>query len=299
MDQTTEQQDDALSFDPFDGDFGDRETRVVDAIVDAPAPIRCHVCAGPIHAGTKVRRIVETRADLEGMPAEDAGVVTAADMAEYERTRTEFLICSTCCDAARNDAVDERGDGRRLERRYGVGERRRIMAEPLDTGSLSRTQRKILLLMRTHGPASFAGGTRTFGYRVTENGVLIQAYQAPELFLCRRGLIRTAPMNAPGRWYRLTEQGEARAARLVDPSARRGGRGYVPPAVPDEGAILAALRHAVDQDDPALARYPAAPETIAAIRRGWQLRGWIRLQRFTGHGRAAAARMVEVQGERG
>jgi len=161
-----------------------------------------------------------------------------------------------------------------------------------DNARLTPTQRRILLLMRAHGPARFSGGTKRLGWRVVENGVLIQAYQEPELFLARRGLIQETPMNAPGRWFRLSAHGEVRAARIYDPEAtKRGGRWIcVPPASPDEGTVRAALRHAVDAADPALARFPTDPDTLAGIRRVCRLRGWIWSGRVTAHGRAEAFR---------
>ncbi|PWC89801.1 hypothetical protein TSH100_03960 [Azospirillum sp. TSH100] len=118
-------EDAALGFDPFDGDYGDGETRIIDAIVEAPEPVRCHICAGPIKPGTKVRRIVETSADLEDIPEFGSDCVTKADLATYERSRSEYLICEPCCDAARKDNADESGEGDRLDRRYALGERRR------------------------------------------------------------------------------------------------------------------------------------------------------------------------------
>lgn len=171
------------------------------------------------------------------------------------------------------------------------------MTDAADNAKLTPTQRKILLLMRTHGPAHFAGGTRRFGWRVVENGVLIQAYQEPELFLARRGLIQKTPMNAPGQWYRLSPQGEERAARIYDPAAKESGCGrvYVPPVTPDEETIRAALRHAVDAADPALARYPADPAVVAGIQRAWRLRGWLWLGQVTAHGRAEAVRAMTGQ----
>ena len=83
-----------------------------------------------------------------------------------------------------------------------------------DRKPLTPTQRKILRLMRDHGAALISGGTRIFGSVVIEQGVLIRAYQSPEHFLVARGLLKPIQMNAPGRWYRLTEDGERRAAHL-------------------------------------------------------------------------------------
>lgn len=84
------------------------------------------------------------------------------------------------------------------------------------SSSLTKRQRQILILMRQHGPAKFAGGTRGFYWRVLPYGVAIQAYMDPELFLKNRGLLTITPVNAPGTWYRLTEEGERRATRLKD-----------------------------------------------------------------------------------
>ncbi|MGR0183183.1 hypothetical protein [Azospirillum aestuarii] len=123
MTDTSQPNDDAaLYFDPFEGDYGGGETRIVDAIVTAPDPVRCHVCAGPIKPGTKVRRIVETCADLEDMPEDESQGVAVSDLRRYELGRSDYLICETCCDAARKDAED---GGERLDRRYSVGFNRR------------------------------------------------------------------------------------------------------------------------------------------------------------------------------
>ncbi|WP_431861312.1 hypothetical protein [Azospirillum sp.] len=125
----TTERDAALEFDPFEGDYGDGETRIINEIVDAPDPVRCNICAGPIKPGTKVRRIVETTADLEDMPAYGRDVLTAEDLAAYERGRSEHLICEACCAAARKDDADDSGEGERLERRYTVGFNRRAKAK--------------------------------------------------------------------------------------------------------------------------------------------------------------------------
>jgi len=84
--------------------------------------------------------------------------------------------------------------------------------------SLTRRQRQILELMHKHGPAKFHGGTRGFHWRVLEYGVAIQAYQDPEMYLARRGLIAEAPMNVPGKWFRLTADGADLAAKVASNS---------------------------------------------------------------------------------
>jgi hypothetical protein len=92
----------------------------------------------------------------------------------------------------------------------------------LDRKPLTRTQRKILWLMREHGegPVMIAGGTRDFYWaRPREDhpaSLIIHAYMDPDLFLRRRGLIEEVQQNAPGRFYRLTDHGAARAAALVE-----------------------------------------------------------------------------------
>ena len=120
--------DAALAFDPFEGDYGDGETRIINEIVDAPEMIRCNVCAGPIKPSTKVRRIVETTADLEDMPESSNSVITAADLVNYERGRSEHFICEHCCDAVRKGAAEDGEEYRRVEARYRIGFRRREKA---------------------------------------------------------------------------------------------------------------------------------------------------------------------------
>ena len=79
---------------------------------------------------------------------------------------------------------------------------------------LSKRQRQILLLMRQHGNALFAGLTRKFSWSMTEHGLCIRCYQYPQHFLKARGLIEVVSTNHPGTWYRLTDDGRRRAARL-------------------------------------------------------------------------------------
>jgi len=84
-----------------------------------------------------------------------------------------------------------------------------------DTKPLTRRQRQILALMADNdGSAAFAGGTRDFRWFNSDYGLVIQAYQEPEFFLRSRGLIRRIESNAPGRWYRLTDDGERRAKNV-------------------------------------------------------------------------------------
>lgn len=80
---------------------------------------------------------------------------------------------------------------------------------------LSRRQRQILYLMLEHGPAQFCGYTRKFYWQVFETGLVIQAYQTPEYFLCHRGLIARYDSNV-GVKYVLTETGREVAASIKE-----------------------------------------------------------------------------------
>lgn len=133
--QITETIDPALMFDPFEGDVGGKETRIINEITDAPAAPRCQVCHGPIKPGTKVRRIVETGIDLDDIPEDADAALTVTDVARYERERVEYLICQTCCNAARQD--DEDG-GDRTARRGEAGDRRRSKEAKKHSGQVAR-----------------------------------------------------------------------------------------------------------------------------------------------------------------
>ena len=107
----------ALSFNPFEGDYGDGERRIINEIITAPEPPRCHHCHGRIKEGTRIRRLIETTADLEDMPAGGQGEITEADLAAYERRRTEYLFCEPCCQAMVVYGTDRDWAGDRYERR--------------------------------------------------------------------------------------------------------------------------------------------------------------------------------------
>ena len=85
----------ALLFDPFDGDFGDGEVRVVNEIITAPELPRCHHCGGRIKQGSRIRRLVERRG----------------------RTTTEYLFCTYCCKAMAACGSDRDPNGNRWEKR--------------------------------------------------------------------------------------------------------------------------------------------------------------------------------------
>jgi hypothetical protein len=85
--------------------------------------------------------------------------------------------------------------------------------------SLTPTQRKILRLMREHGPTKFGlpGKYRTFVHTVGSDGFLwIGGYQSPEHFLKARRLIEPCGENAAGAWQ-LTDFGTELANRMRPP----------------------------------------------------------------------------------
>ncbi len=83
--------------------------------------------------------------------------------------------------------------------------------------SLTKRQKQILQLMSDVAPPDwtlFFGGTRNFrAYRSVAGDMVIQAYQTPEWFLERRGLIEAVQSNR-GKGYRITERGRRAVARL-------------------------------------------------------------------------------------
>jgi DNA-binding MarR family transcriptional regulator len=91
----------------------------------------------------------------------------------------------------------------------------------MDKKPLTPTQRRILKLLAEHGSAAIMGQRGRVGMaremRVYNSnyGVVIEAYQGPDYFLKNRGLIERSPSNAPGCWYRLTDDGRRRAAALT------------------------------------------------------------------------------------
>ena len=90
----------------------------------------------------------------------------------------------------------------------------------MDKKPLTSTQRIVLRLLKEHGSAAIMGqhGRKGMGRKLRswagQFGLVIEAYQGPDYFLERRGLIERVESNAPGAWYRLTEDGARRATRL-------------------------------------------------------------------------------------
>lgn len=83
-----------------------------------------------------------------------------------------------------------------------------------DMKALTPVQRRILVILRERGTTCITGYTRDFLSGDCAFGPMIQAYCEPERALQRRGLIECVQSNAPGRWYRLTLDGERRAQRI-------------------------------------------------------------------------------------
>lgn len=81
------------------------------------------------------------------------------------------------------------------------------MKEPL-----SSMQRRILEAMARGGLAAFTGEkARKLGFAVLDakhGGIIIRAYQNPEFFLARRGLIQKYQRDVPGYWYAITDAGK-------------------------------------------------------------------------------------------
>lgn len=85
-----------------------------------------------------------------------------------------------------------------------------------DNAPLSKTQRRILFLMREHGSCYLQAGkgSRRFHHGPNAYGYTICAYQNPEIFLERRGLIERAGGNLPRGFWKLTAIGAIRASRI-------------------------------------------------------------------------------------
>lgn len=82
------------------------------------------------------------------------------------------------------------------------------------TFPLSKTQQKILFLIRKHGFARFGPGRREFAWRVMdEGGVFITADQTPEYFMQHKGWLTRDTVSGVV-LYKLTEVGRARADEI-------------------------------------------------------------------------------------
>lgn len=81
--------------------------------------------------------------------------------------------------------------------------------------SLTPTQRKIIGLMREHGPARFGRPAkyRVFRWAVDGRGLMCGGYGSPEWFLKSRGIIEACGDNNPG-CFQLTDWGEELAAGI-------------------------------------------------------------------------------------
>ncbi len=104
-----------------------------------------------------------------------------------------------------------------------------VKAKERTVMNLTKRQREIISLMEAaDGPVMFRGETRRFFISLVDDhpaALIIRAYQDPELFLERRGLIVKVPMNAPGTFYRLSDAGNAVARRMsLETKADADGR---------------------------------------------------------------------------
>jgi hypothetical protein len=80
------------------------------------------------------------------------------------------------------------------------------------TEALTEMQRKILKAMADGQPTAFTGdGARKHGFGkfpAKAGGHVIRAYQDPQYFMARRGLIEIIrDRDVPGAWYRITPKG--------------------------------------------------------------------------------------------
>ncbi len=90
-----------LRFDPWAGDRDDDSVTLRDAFVVTRKPATCAICLGNILAGDRVR--------------------SQTQRSEQERKVMTFRFCVDCCAAIARECVD---DGRAIEARYALGQRR-------------------------------------------------------------------------------------------------------------------------------------------------------------------------------
>lgn len=98
-------EEDCLSFNPFDGDFGDGEVLFSDKIVTAAKDhlCKCHDCAGDIKKGERHRARSEA----------------------YEGKCVTTRWCGECCAAM---AISWEDEGSAIEARVTLGHQRRLNA---------------------------------------------------------------------------------------------------------------------------------------------------------------------------
>lgn len=88
---------DCLTFDPFEGDFGDGETQLENKIVTAKKPRACSMCGEQIEKGTRIRVMAEV----------------------YDGKIHRYSWCNKCCHAM---AISWDDDGIEVEKRMEMKE---------------------------------------------------------------------------------------------------------------------------------------------------------------------------------
>lgn len=140
-------------------------------------------------------------------------------MSDTGMKSSDYEFCSVCGEETHVDEAACLGCGK--TKQWAVKDA--SSEEQADRKPLTKTQREIILWLAQHDTATFVGqrGRQGMGRRMTAHvsatfgGLVIEDYQAPQIFLKSRGLIEEVKRNAPGIWYRLTESGRIRAEKLL------------------------------------------------------------------------------------
>lgn len=90
-----------LAFDPWAGDMDDDSVTLRDTFVTARKPAKCAICFGNVLIGDRVR--------------------SQTQRSQEQRKVMTFKFCVECCAAMARECVD---DGREIEARYALGQRR-------------------------------------------------------------------------------------------------------------------------------------------------------------------------------
>jgi hypothetical protein len=101
--------EDAINFDPFEGDFGDgNDCTLKDKIVTARKEHTCYICNGTVKVGELARNMVQV----------------------FEGQIGSWYFCQECCIAMTkifeyNNDIDSEEDQDELDKRYTLGHNRR------------------------------------------------------------------------------------------------------------------------------------------------------------------------------
>lgn len=100
--------EDALTFDPFEGDYGGDLNTLKNKIVTVRKEHICHICNGTVKAGELARNMVQV----------------------FEGQIGSWYFCQDCCIAMTkifeyNDGIDSEEDQDELDKRYTLGHNRR------------------------------------------------------------------------------------------------------------------------------------------------------------------------------